>query len=92
MDTMRKQFDQDLLLDGRYQTLSPLNHGSFGMVFLAKNVKTDATVAIKCIIKSSGSDTCPTAIAVDDRSEELEIHSHLGSHPNIVSLLDTFET
>ncbi|KAH0172512.1 kinase-like protein, partial [Aureobasidium melanogenum] len=92
MDSMRKQFDQDLLLDGRYQTLSPLNHGSFGMVFLAKNVKTDATVAIKCIIKSSGSDTCPTAIAVDDRSEELEIHSHLGSHPNIVSLLDTFET
>ncbi|KAI5262629.1 kinase-like protein [Aureobasidium subglaciale] len=92
MDCIRKQFDQDLLLDGRYQTLSPLNHGSFGMVFLAKNVKTNATVAIKCIAKASGSDTCPAAISVDERSEELDIHSHLGSHPNIVSLLDTFET
>lgn len=89
---MRKQFDQDLLLDGRYQTLSPLNHGSFGMVFMAKDVRTDDTVAIKCITKSSASDTCPTAIAIDDRSEELDIHAQLGSHPNIVSLLDTFET
>jgi len=88
---MRKQFDQDLLLDGRYQTLSPLNHGSFGMVFLAKNVKTDATVAIKCITKESASDVF-AAMTVDDRSEELEIHAHLGSHPNIVSLLDTFES
>jgi serine/threonine protein kinase len=89
---MLKQFDQDLLLNGRYQTLSPLNHGSFGMVFMAKNVKTQDTVAIKCIAKASASSAHPSAIAVDERSEELDIHAHLGSHPNIVSLLDTFET
>lgn len=92
MDCMRKHFGEDVLLDGRYQTVSPLNHGSFGQVFMAKDTYTNELVAIKCLTKSSAANMCPTAIAIDDRSEELDIHSRIGHHPNIVNLLHSFET
>lgn len=92
---MRDGFEQDKLLDGRFLTVSPLNHGSFGMVFAAKDTLTGADVAIKCITKAEAvKDTasCPAAIATDERSEELDIHSHLPEHPNIVNLVHHFET
>lgn len=92
---MKDGFQDGKLLGGRYQTISPLNHGSFGMVFLAKDVITGVDVAIKCLVKagSSGTSSCPAAMAVDERSEELAIHSKLaGCHPNIVNLLHHWET
>lgn len=92
MDCMRAQIDERVLLDGRYQTISPLNHGSFGMVFLARDVYTNETVAIKCLTKSSASNTCPVSVDVDDNSEELFIHAKIGHHPNIVNLIHNFET
>ncbi|KAK8200703.1 cAMP-dependent protein kinase catalytic subunit [Zalaria obscura] len=92
MDAMKRQISEDVLLNGRYKTLSPLNHGSFGMVFMARDVRTDETVAVKCLTKSSASQFCPTGINIDDRSEELAIHSRIGRHPNIVNLVDSFET
>jgi len=78
------------LLHGRYESVSPLNHGSFGMVFLAKDILTGDFVAIKCLSKSASKD-CP-AIDVDENSVELVCHERLGQHPNIVNLLHSFET
>lgn len=95
MDCMRNGFEQGKLLDGRFLTLSPLNHGSFGMVFAAKDTFTGNDVAIKCITKPTAvrdGTICPAAIAIDDRSEELEIHSRLNEHPNIVNLVHHFDT
>lgn len=89
---MRNQLYEGAVLNGRYETISPLNHGSFGMVFQAKDLVTDEVVAIKVITKSTAAVTCPTAFAVDERSEELGIHLRLDSHPNIVNLVQSFET
>ncbi len=88
---MRDGFAGGALLDGRFEAISPLNHGSFGMVFMAKDHSTGEQVAVKCLTKSSAP-SCPTSLAVDDRSEELACHALLGSHPNIVNLLHSFET
>ncbi|KAF2016537.1 kinase-like protein [Aaosphaeria arxii CBS 175.79] len=92
MECMRNQLHEGVVLNGRYETISPLNHGSFGMVFQAKDLVTGEHVAIKVITKSTAASNCPSAFAVDERSEELGIHLRIGSHPNIVNLLQSFET
>jgi serine/threonine protein kinase len=92
MECLRDKFHDGVLLNGRYQTISPLNHGSFGMVFKAKDTVTGETVAIKCLTKQSASPELQGDFAIDEKSEELALHSRLGSHPNIVNLLDSFET
>lgn len=92
MECMREKFVGGVLLDGRYQTLSPLNHGSFGMVFLAQDLMTNQMVAIKCLTKKATSFDDNLDLAVDEKSEEYALHTRLGAHPNIVNLLGTFET
>lgn len=96
MACMRHNFETARPLgDGRFVAISPLNHGSFGMVILAKDTLTGNDVAIKCITKpdaSAANSTCPASISTDEHSEELAIHSRLGDHPNIVNLIDHFET
>ncbi|KAF2118941.1 kinase-like domain-containing protein, partial [Lophiotrema nucula] len=92
MDCMRNYLQEGVVLNGRYETISPLNHGSFGMVFQAKDLVTGEHVAIKVITKTTAATACPSAFAVDDRSEELGIHLRIASHPNIVNLLQSFET
>ncbi|EQL02267.1 Protein kinase-like domain protein [Ophiocordyceps sinensis CO18] len=92
MECFRDQFVRDVVLDGRFQTISPLNHGSFGMVFLAYDILMDRKVAIKCITKQSVPFEAGLDLAVDDKSEELSLHRSLGSHANIVNLLHSFET
>lgn len=92
MDCLREKFVEGILLNGRYETISPLNHGSFGMVFMARDLKTDHDVAIKCLTKKSAPCEAGLEFAVDDKSEELVLHSKLGSQDNIVNLLDSFET
>lgn len=91
MDCLRDKFIRGQILDGRFQTVAPLNHGSFGMVFLANDNLTGDQVAIKCMTKASASDTS-SPVAVDERSEELECHARLRYHPNIVNLIHAFET
>ena len=90
MDCVWTNFKQGLLLGGRFQTISPLNHGSYGMVSLAKDIQTGEMVALKCLTKSTSEAT--SGLAIDERSEELTIHSRIGHHPNIVNLLHSFET
>lgn len=91
MECMKTQFVGGLMLDGRYESISPLNHGSFGMVFLARDAVTGEHVAIKCLSKASSTKDCP-AVDVDEKSIELSCHDLLGHHPNIINLLHSFET
>jgi len=90
MTCMKDGFIEGQILDNRFESISPLNHGSFGMVFLAKDLKTDNHVAIKCIGKCSTND--PNFDAWADHKVELSCHDILGSHPNIVNLIHAFET
>lgn len=91
MECFKDHFVEDQLLDGRFRTVAPLNHGSFGMVFLAKDTATSQDVAIKCLTKASSND--PSApYPVDDRFEELECHRRLAHHSNLVNLIHSFET
>ncbi|KAI1189868.1 kinase-like protein [Nemania serpens] len=92
MECLRNNFHDGVLLDGRFQTVSPLNHGSFGMVFLARDLQTNNPVAIKCMTKRAAANEAGLEFAVDERSEELLSHRLLGSHPNIVNLVHSFET
>lgn len=92
MECLKDQFNHGIILDGRYKTISPLNHGSFGMVFMAKDLVTGDTVAIKCLTKKWAATEFGSEFAVDEKSEEFGLHSRLGSHPNIVNLLRSFET
>ena len=91
MDCLRDKFVPGQLLDDRFVTVAPLNHGSFGMVFLAKDTQTGEQVAIKCLTKPSAADAAGS-LSVDDKSEELDCHTRLGHHPNLVNLLHSFET
>ncbi len=88
---MKNKFIEGLMLDGRYESVSPLNHGSFGMVFLAKDTSNGDLVAIKCLSKASAAKDCP-AVDVDENSVELACHGRIGHHSNIVNLLHSFET
>ncbi|MCJ1476922.1 hypothetical protein MMC13_005591 [Lambiella insularis] len=91
MACMKGGFVEGLVLDGRFESISPLNHGSFGMVFLAKDLNNGDHVAIKCLGKSTSNITCP-ATSENDHLLELACHDRLGYHPNIVNLLHAFET
>lgn len=90
MACMKDGFVENQVLDGRFLSMSSLNHGSFGMVFLAKDMATGEFVAIKCLSKAPSPHH--TAVSADDYSVELACHDSLGSHPNIVNLLHSFET
>lgn len=92
MECLREKFYDGVILDGRFETISPLNHGSFGMVFMAKDLTTNDFVAIKCLTKKSAIDESDTTFAIDEHSEELACHARLGSHANIVNLIHSFET
>lgn len=91
MECMRSKLGEGVLLDGRYLTLSPLNQGSFGLVSLAKDVKTDELVAVKCLTKPSAFASVDT-YSMEDLTQELKYHSRLGPHANIVNLIHHFET
>ncbi|KAJ5836837.1 hypothetical protein N7447_002863 [Penicillium robsamsonii] len=69
-----------------FELWPPLNHGSFGMVFLAMDTQTGQDVAIKRLLKG------PSTSSDDDRFEELECHRRFGFHPNLVNLVHTFDT
>lgn len=86
MECFKNEFVEGQLLDGRFRTVAPLNHGSFGMVFLATDIQTGQDVAIKCLLKGFSTDSS------DDRFEELECHRRFGFHPNLVNLIHTFDT
>lgn len=91
MECMKDFFSRGQLLDGRFKTISPLNHGSFGMVFLAEDTLTNKQVAIKCLTRPGATASADTVIA-DEGAEELNCHAILQSHPNLVNLIHHFES
>ncbi|OQE16961.1 hypothetical protein PENSTE_c022G05981 [Penicillium steckii] len=91
MECLRENFEKDRILDGRFRTVAPLNHGSFGMVFLATDMTTGQDVAIKCLTKTASADSS-APFPMDDQFEELEAHRRFGHHPNLVNLIHSFET
>ena len=88
---MKTGFVPGTVLDGRYEAISLLNHGSFGMVFLAKDITTGEEVAIKCLSKIAATKDCPS-VDVDEKSVEIACHLSLGYQSNIVNLIRSFET
>ncbi|RVX71504.1 hypothetical protein B0A52_05076 [Exophiala mesophila] len=88
---MKDGFRKDELLDGRFRTIAPLNHGSFGMVFLAQDTQTNQEVAIKCLTKPPVSEQAPGA-TLDEGAEELACHAILKHHDHLVNLIHHFET
>ena len=91
MECMRDQFQNGQILDGRFRTLAPLNHGSFGMVFLAEDLLTKQEVAIKCLTKPSA-DYDDLSISADEGADEKRCHDILKHHPHLVNLVHHFET
>ncbi|CAK7238767.1 MAG: cAMP-dependent protein kinase catalytic subunit [Sporothrix thermara] len=59
---------------------------------MARQLSTGHNVAIKCLTKKAAADEAGLEFAIDDKSEELVLHGRLGKHPNIVNLVDSFET
>ena len=86
---MKDFFQKGQLLDGRFRTIAPLNHGSFGMVFLAEDMHNGQEVAIKCLTKPElAQHNGPT----DEGAEELKCHNILLHHPHLVNLIHHFKT
>jgi serine/threonine protein kinase len=91
LECMKAGFRKDELLDGRFRTIAPLNHGSFGMVFLAEDMQTHQEVAIKCLTKPSVA-TAGSGVTADAGTEELTCHAILKHHDHLVNLVHHFET
>ena len=91
MECMKDGFRTDQLLGGRFQTIAPLNHGSFGMVFLAEDTLTRQHVAIKCLTKPVVP-AFPASHVMDEGAEELTCHAILKHHDHLVNLVHHFET
>jgi serine/threonine protein kinase len=92
MECLRDHFHKDQILDGRFRTIAPLNHGSFGMVFLAEDLVTKQQVAIKCLTKPAAASGSTTSAPFDESAEELACHAILKFHPHLVNLVHHFET
>jgi serine/threonine protein kinase len=98
MEFTKDGFRAGVILNGRYRSVEPLNSGSFGLVFSAKDLIKGEIVAIKCILKKHLTEDealfgdLTNYLNIDLESEELRLHSELGSHPNIVRFKDSFET
>ena len=92
MECMKDAFIKGQLLHGRYRSVAPLNHGSFGMVFLADDITTSQQVAIKCLTKPAATAYGPSTLAPDEGAEELACFSILRKHDHLVNLVDHFET
>ena len=85
---MRNGFRQGEILDGRFCAISELNHGSFGVVFLADDLLTGQQVAIKCL---TNPDSTQGPSAGDETADELDCHAIL-QHQNLVNLVHHFKT
>lgn len=92
MECMKDVFRKDEILDGRFRTIAPLNHGSFGMVFLAQDLTTQQEVAIKCLTKPSVPGQNGPVPSFDEAIEELTCHAILKHHDHLVNLIHHFET
>ncbi|KAJ1691914.1 hypothetical protein LUZ63_016069 [Rhynchospora breviuscula] len=71
----------------RYQLGQELGRGEFGVTYLCTERETGTQYACKSISKKK----LRTQVDIDDVKREVEIMRHLPTHPNIVTLKDTYE-
>ncbi|RZR92938.1 hypothetical protein BHM03_00021332 [Ensete ventricosum] len=74
-------------IESRYDLGEELGRGEFGVTCLCTDKDTGEHFACKSISKKK----LRTAVDIEDVRREVEIMRHLPSHPNIVSLKDTYE-
>ncbi|XWS59136.1 hypothetical protein CRYUN_Cryun08bG0096300 [Craigia yunnanensis] len=74
-------------IEQRYELGRELGRGEFGITYLCTDKVTGDTFACKSISK----DKLRTAVDIEDVRREVEIMKHLPTHPNIVSLKNTYE-
>lgn len=87
---MKNPMDPNLLeaFQGRYELLSELGEGGFGLVYKARQVTTGQNVAVKLLRLTEGA----TPESVERRSARFEREMKLCAqmhHPNIVRLIDS---
>lgn len=73
------------LLNNRYQFLENLQTGSFGKVTCALDMNSNAKVAIKALKRSVNGVTTMF-------NHEIAIMKAIGYHPNVIQLIDHFDT
>lgn len=71
----------------QYSLGQELGRGEFGITYLCTDKATGEVLACKSISKHK----LRTAVDIEDVRREVEIMRHMPSHPNIVSLKDTYE-
>ncbi|RRT64689.1 hypothetical protein B296_00025293 [Ensete ventricosum] len=74
-------------IGSQYELAQELGRGEFGVTYLCTNKATGRHYACKSISKKK----LRNAVDIEDVRREVEIMRHLPSHPNIVSLKDTYE-
>lgn len=80
------------VLNDRYIKIDDLSEGSYGFVSLAKDLNEKKLVAIKYIFKYTKDNNEKISSDYEDALYEINIHSKIGKHPNIVQLLDSFDS
>lgn len=85
-DKITMQFNSDV-----YQLLEKIGEGGFGHVYLAKQINTGQSVAIKFLAINSEFDATKRARYIERFERETLLGSRL-QHPNIVRLLDKGES
>nr|XP_043627929.1 calcium-dependent protein kinase 7-like [Erigeron canadensis] len=71
----------------RYTLGRELGRGEFGVTYLCTDLKTGGKFACKSIMKNK----LRTSVDIEDVRREVDIMKHLPIHPNIVTLMDTYE-
>ncbi|XP_009394399.2 calcium-dependent protein kinase 20 [Musa acuminata AAA Group] len=74
-------------IGSRYDLGQELGRGEFGVTYLCTDKATGELFACKSISKKK----LRTVVDIEDVRREVEIMRHLPTHPNIVSLKDTYE-
>ncbi|KAJ8492692.1 hypothetical protein OPV22_014413 [Ensete ventricosum] len=74
-------------IGSRYDLGQELGRGEFGVTYLCTDKATGELFACKSISKKK----LRTVVDIEDVRREVEIMRHLPTHPNIVSLNDTYE-
>ncbi|KAF3325506.1 hypothetical protein FCM35_KLT10577 [Carex littledalei] len=74
-------------ISSRYQLGRELGRGEFGVTYLCTERETNDQYACKSISKKK----LRTQVDIEDVRREVEIMRHLPTHPNIVTLKDTYE-